>query len=98
MTVQQEAHKKINQMSEDGVRQLLLWINNTNNSDLWIREHKEHEKDSESIEVNPAVSEDAVIPIVEENRKERMKKFLATAGKVKLDAQAIYDLRERSMI
>ena len=35
MTIQQEAFKRINQMSEDGVKQLLLWIDDPRNSDLW---------------------------------------------------------------
>ena len=35
MTVQQEAFRRINQMSEDGVKKLLLWIDDPHNRILW---------------------------------------------------------------
>ena len=123
MTLQQEAHKKIDQLSDDGLRVLIDLIDKI--KIMSISGFKEANQDDEKIltEQSGKASEvdngaDAVakmkdadlFPIrpvaafpeedddIKRIRAEKKKKFMASAGKIDIDEEAIREFRERSMV
>lgn len=85
MTLQQEAYQRIDQMTDDGIRVLIDMIDKMKTVSVIGF------KDSEvSAPISPA---DTTL-----TKDEKKKRFLQSAGKIAIDAAAIDELRERSMI
>lgn len=85
MTLRQEAYSRIDQMTDDGIRVLIDIIDKMKTvSVIGFKDNK------------VAVSN---LPVDTEMSKEQKKRlFMQSAGKVKVDANAINELRERSII
>ena len=85
MTLQQEAYNRINQMTEDGIRTLINMIDAMKT--VSITGFKE-----------PVMESQVVNKVDGLTKEEKKRRFLQSAGKIKIDAAAVNDLRERSMI
>ena len=114
MTLQQEAYKKIDQLSDDGIRILIDMIDKIRV--MSVSGFKETAEDGDIIEdeeIKKGVTTPKdvdlfpirpveVFPQEDTNTKrlraEKKKKFLASAGKVDIDEEAIREFRERSMV
>lgn len=105
MTLRQEAYKRIDQMSEAGIRFFINIFDSLQT--MSIMDFKTQEKsDTENktvvqpIETAESDIVDTLNPeVIEHMTKEEKKKlFLQSAGRMKIDANAIRELRERSMI
>lgn len=94
MTLQQKAYKKIDQMTDDKIRQLLIFIDNMQVKPI----QKSIESANNKNAARGSTGSEAQTSKNNLTKSEKMQKFLATAGKIKIDAQAVNDLRERSMI
>ena len=85
MTLQQEAYTRIDQMTDDGIRVLIDMIDKMKTvSVIGFKDN--------SAAVSTSQSDSAM------TKAEKKKRFIQSAGKIKVDATAIRDLRERSMI
>lgn len=85
MTLQQEAYRRIDEMTDDSIRKLIDIIDK-----MKMMSVTEFEGVNES---TSAVSENA--PMTKAEKKQR---FMQSAGKIQIDAEAVSQLRERSMI
>ena len=85
MTLQQEAYSRIDQMTDDGIRVLIDMIDKMKTvSVIGFKES----------ETNPSDSK----PVVAISKAEKKDRFMQSAGMVKVDADAVSELRKRSMI
>ena len=85
MTLRQEAYSRIDQMTDDGIRVLIDIIDKMKTvSVISFKDNK------------VAVSNSPVDTAISKEHKKRL--FMQSAGKVKVDANAINELRERSII
>lgn len=85
MTLQQEAYRRIDEMTDDSIRKLIDIIDK-----MKMMSVTQFEGVNES---TSAVSEN--VPMTKAEKKQR---FIQSAGKIQIDAEAISQLRERSMI
>ena len=85
MTLQQEAYTRIDQMTDDGIRVLIDIIDKMRTVSVIGF------KDSKATISAPQT--DASM-----TKAEKKERFIQSAGKIKVDAAAVSDLRERSMI
>jgi len=84
MTLQQEAYSRIDQMTDDGIRILIDMIDKM-----------------KVVSVTGFKSFGDGVPNSDETaitKEEKKNRFLQSAGKIRIDAQAVDELRERSMI
>ena len=85
MTLQQEAYSRIDQMTDDGIRVLIDIIDKMKTvSVIGFKDNK------------VAVSNSPEDTKMSKEQKKRI--FMQSAGKVKVDANAVNELRERSII
>ena len=85
MTLRQEAYSRIDQMTDDGIRVLIDIIDKMKTvSVIGFKDNK------------VAVSNSPVDTAISKEQKKRL--CMQSAGKVKVDANAINELRERSII
>ncbi len=85
MTLQQEAYSRIDQMTDEGIRILIDMIDKMKT--VSVMGFKDSERD-------PLVVSDNV----EMSKAEKKKQFLKSAGKIRVDANAVEELRKSSMI
>ena len=86
MTLQQEAYKRIDQMTDDGVRVLIDMIDKMRT--VSVIGFKDNEINNSAIAQNGSGM----------SKAEKKKRFMQSAGKIQVDANAVSNLRERSMI
>lgn len=85
MTLQQEAYTRIDQMTDDGIRVLIDMIDKMKTvSVIGFKDNT----------VTISVSE----PDSAMTKADKKRRFMQSAGKIKVDATAVNDLRDRSMI
>ena len=85
MTLRQEAYSRIDQMTDDGIRVLIDIIDKMKTvSVIGFKNNK------------VAVSNSPIDTGMSKEQKKRI--FMQSAGKVKVDANAVNELRERSII
>ena len=84
MTIQQEAYKRIDEMTEDGVRILIDIIDKMRFVSL------NGFKNNDDIKISDIS--------IAQSKAEKKKRFLESAGKIQIDGEAVRELRERSMI
>ena len=83
MTLQQEAYTRIDQMTDDGIRVLIDIIDKMKTvSVIGFKDNSD------------SISQ----PKVAMTRADKKKRFMQSAGKIKVDAAAVSELRERSLI
>ena len=85
MTLQQEAYRRIDEMTDDSIRKLIDIIDK-----MKMMSVTESEGVNES---TSAVSENAPM-----TKAEKKQCFMQSAGKIQIDTEAISQMRERSMI
>lgn len=85
MTLQQEAYKRIDQMTDDGIRVLIDMIDTMKT--VSVIGFKENDKRISASSQNDSMT-----------KAEKKKRFLQSAGSIKINPDAIQELRERSMI
>lgn len=85
MTLQQEAYRRIDEMTDDGIRILIDMIDKM--KIVSITGFKDVNENTSTISEN--------IPMTKAEKKQR---FMQSAGKIQIDAEAVSQLRERSMI
>ena len=83
MTLQQEAYRRIDEMTDDSIRKLIDIIDK-----MMSITGVEGVNESTSV-----VSENAPM-----TKAEKKQSFMQSAGKIQIDAEAVSQLRERSMI
>ena len=83
MTLQQEAYSRIDQMTDDGIRVLIDMIDKMKT--VSVTGFK-----------NTGVTDSNVNKEI--SRAEKKRRFIQSAGKIKVDANSINELRERSLI
>ncbi len=84
MTIQQEAYKRIDEMTEDGVRILIDIIDKMRFVSL------NGFKNNDDIKISDIS--------LAQSKAEKKKRFLESAGKIQIDGEAVRELRERSQI
>ncbi|NDO50678.1 hypothetical protein FMM75_15185 [Lachnospiraceae bacterium MD335] len=85
MTLQQEAYRRIDEMTDDGIRILIDIIDKM--KIVSVTGFKDVNKSTSAVSEN--------IPMTKAEKKQR---FMQSAGKIQIDAEAVSQLRERSMI
>ena len=85
MTLQQEAYRRIDEMTDDGIRILIDMIDKM--KIVSVTGFKDVNKSTSAVSEN--------IPMTKAEKKQR---FMQSAGKIQIDAEAVSQLRERSMI
>jgi hypothetical protein len=83
MTLQQEAYSRIDQMTDDGIRVLIGMIDKMKT--VSVTGFK-----------NTGVTDSNVNKEI--SRAEKKRRFMQSAGKIKVDANSVNELRERSLI
>lgn len=83
MTLQQEAYSRIDQMTDDGIRVLIDMIDKMKT--VSVTGFK-----------NTGVIDSNVNKEI--SRAEKKRQFMQSAGKIKVDANSVNELRERSLI
>jgi len=83
MTLQQEAYSRIDQMTDDGIRVLIDMIDKMKT--VSVTGFK-----------NTGVTDSNVNKEI--SRAEKKRRFMQSAGKIKVDANSVNELRERSLI
>lgn len=105
MTLRQEAYKRIDQMSEAGIRFFLDMFDSLQT--MSAGDFKRQGKNDIGNEAIEQLAEAAEVDIVDKlnldaiesmTKEEKKNLFLQSAGRMRIDADAIRDLRERSMI
>ena len=97
MTLQQEAHKKIDKMSDDAIRMILDLIDKMQS--MTIADFNTETK----MQDEPAVAGD-IVDLIDEKALKTMSKeekktlFLRSRGNMRIDVRAINDLRKRSTL
>ena len=85
MTIQQEAYSRIDQMTDEGLKILIDMIDKMRTVSVTGFKTKANDITIKTVDM----------PLSKEEKK-RM--FLQSAGKIKIDAEAVKNLRERSII
>ena len=85
MTLQQEAYNRIDQMTDDGIRVIIDMIDKMKT--VSVIGFKENE-----VSISITQSSDPM------SKAEKKRRFMQSAGKINVDANAVNELRERSMI
>ena len=85
MTLQQEAYSRIDQMTDEGIRVLIDMIDKMKT--VSVMGFKDSAKDPMVVSNN-----------IEMSKAEKKKQFLKSAGKIRVDANAVEELRKSSMI
>ena len=85
MTLQQEAYSRIDQMTDDGIRVIIDMIDKMKT--VSVIGFKENE-----VNISITQSSDPM------SKAEKKRRFMQSAGKINVDANAVNELRERSMI
>ena len=85
MTLQQEAYSRIDQMTDDGIRVIIDMIDKMKT--VSVIGFKENE-----VSISITQSSDPM------SKAEKKRRFMQSAGKINVDANAVNELRERSMI
>ena len=85
MTLQQEAYRRIDEMTDDGIRKLIDIIDKMKT--MSVTGFKELDENTSTVSEN--------VPLT---KSEKMQRFMQSAGKIQIDAEAVRQLRERSMI
>lgn len=109
MTLQQEAYRRIDQLSDDGLRILIDMIDKirvmslsgfkNNISDrVEVEDVSAKPKDEDLFPIRPVETFPQEDTNTKRLRADKKKKFLASAGKVDIDEEAIQEFRERSMV
>ena len=84
MTLQQEAYRRIDQMTDDGIRILIDMIDKMKVvSVTGFKDAAENKTEATTASMS---------------KEEKKKCFIQSAGKIKVDSHAVNELRERSMI
>ena len=83
MTLQQEAYSRIDQMTDDGIRVLIDMIDKMKT--VSVTGFK-----------NTGVTDSNVNKEI--SRAEKKRRFMQSVGKIKVDANSVNELRERSLI
>lgn len=83
MTLQQEAYSRIDQMTDDGIRVLIDMIDKMKT--VSVTGFK-----------NTGVTDSNVNKEI--SRAEKKRRFMQSAGRIKVDANSVNELRERSLI
>lgn len=83
MTLQQEAYSRVDQMTDDGIRVLIDMIDKMKT--VSVTGFK-----------NTGVTDSNVNKEI--SRAEKKRRFMQSAGKIKVDANSVNELRERSLI
>ena len=86
MTLQQEAYSRIDQMTDDGVRILIDMIDKMRVVSVTGLKKTAQDTSTATQTEKPL------------SKAEKKKRFMQSAGKIQIDAEAVNDLRERSMI
>lgn len=109
MTLQQEAYKKIDQLSDDGLRILIDIIDkirvmslsgfkNNVSDDVEAETEVVKPKDVNLFPARPVVDLPQEDANTKKLRADKKKKFLASAGKMDIDEEFIREFRKRSMV
>ncbi|MBR1635264.1 MAG: hypothetical protein IJ682_09435 [Lachnospiraceae bacterium] len=109
MTLQQEAYRRIDQLSDDGLRILIDMIDkirvmslsgfkDTMSDSVEVENISAKPKDADLFPIRPVVDFPQEDANTKRLRADKKKKFLASAGKVDIDEEAIREFRERSMV
>lgn len=85
MTLQQEAYSRIDEMTDDGIRKLIDIIDKMKTVSVTGFKNTN--------ENTPAVSENVLM-----TKAEKKQRFIESAGKIQIDAEAVNQLREMSKI
>lgn len=85
MTLQQEAYRRIDEMTDDGIRELIDIIDKMKT--MSVTGFKDLDENTLTVSEN--------VPMT---KSEKMQRFMQSAGKIQIDAEAVRQLRERSMI
>lgn len=85
MTLQQEAYRRIDEMTDDGIRELIDIIDKMKT--VSVTGFKDLDENTLTVSEN--------VPLT---KSEKMQRFMQSAGKIQIDAEAVRQLRERSMI
>lgn len=85
MTLQQEAYRRIDEMTDDGIRILIDMIDKMKT--VSVTGFKDVNESTSAVSEN--------VPMTKAEKKQR---FMQSAGKIQIDAEAVSQLRERSMI
>lgn len=85
MTIQQEAYSRIDQMTDEGLKILIDMIDKMRTVSVTGFKNKANDIPIKTVDM----------PLSKEEKK---KLFLQSAGKIKIDAEAVKNLRERSII
>lgn len=85
MTLQQEAYRRIDEMTDDGIRKLIDIIDKMKT--VSVAGFKDVNESTSTVSEN--------VPMTKAEKKQR---FMQSAGKIQIDAEAVSQLRERSMI
>jgi len=97
MTLQQEVYSRIDKLSDEGIRLLISIIDNIQS--LSATGFKREEKTSEISNNGADIVESLDVNSLDNMTKEEKKHlFMQSAGKMRIDSDAIRSLRERSMI
>lgn len=85
MTLQQEVYRRIDEMTDDGIRILIDMIDKM--KIVSVTGFKDVNESTSAVSEN--------VPMTKAEKKQR---FMQSAGKIQIDAEAVSQLRERSMI
>lgn len=85
MTLQQEAYRRINEMTDDGIRKLIDIIDKMKM--VSVTGFKDANKSTSAVSEN--------VPMTKAEKKQR---FMQSARKIQIDAEAVSQLKERNMI
>ena len=85
MTLQQEAYSRIDQMTDDGIRVLIDMIDKMKT--VSVIGFKNNKVDVSNLSLDTKIL-----------KEQKKRNFMQSAGKIKVDANAVNELRERSII
>lgn len=105
MTLRQEAYKRIDQMSEAGIRFFLNMFDSLQTMSVMdFKMQGQSDMNNETREQSVKVKECDIVDLLNQDeiqsmtKEEKKRLFLRSAGRMQIDADAIRELRERSMI
>ena len=112
MTLQQEAYKKIDQLSDEGIKALMDMIDTISFMSVYGFKKSAFDKNTENVSNEgrkEVMAEEQfparpVVELPEEDantkklRADRKKEFMDSAGKIDIDEEAICEFRKRSLI
>ena len=85
MTLQQEAYSRIDQMTDDGIRVLIDMIDKMKT--VSVIGFKNNKVDVSNLSLDTKIL-----------KEQKKRNFMQSAGKINVDANAVNELRERSII